>query len=57
MLHNQVSLMLIPQAIAKYSECLAVMERALSLPIVRPPSPNLSFERAGIMIQKLQKSK
>ncbi|XP_034251173.1 protein spartin isoform X3 [Thrips palmi] len=42
---------------AKYSECLTVMDRALSLPIIRPPNPNLSWERAGIMIQKLQKSK
>lgn len=44
-------------ALTKYSECLAAMDHALSLPIVRPPNPNISWERAGIITEKLQKSR
>ncbi|KAK3910561.1 Protein spartin [Frankliniella fusca] len=44
-------------ALDKYSECLTVIEHALSLPIVCPPKPNLSWERGGIILQKLQKNK
>lgn len=44
-------------ALAKYSECLTVIEHALSLPIVCPPDPNLSWERGCIIVQKLKKDK
>ncbi|KAJ1529901.1 hypothetical protein ONE63_006631 [Megalurothrips usitatus] len=43
------------QALAKYSKCLATIERALLLPVIAPPIPNLSWERAEVILQKLTK--
>lgn len=43
------------EALAKYSKCLATIERALLLPVIAPPIPNLSWERAEVILQKLTK--
>ena len=44
-------------ALIKYKEVLTLVDRALSLPIVCPPNPNLTWESAGVMLQKMRKSK
>jgi hypothetical protein len=45
------------QAYVKYESGLLLIDKALSIPIECPSNPDLSWEKASMMLQKMKKTK